>query len=117
MYGISWVSVKDVARNAAEAVSSAKAKNATFPVGGPEILTPLEVVKIFEKTGPASWEVSHISVDDLQKQKAAAEDEVQEAVATLQLGYASPGWDLNPSDYLVSTNLKTVEQYAAEVVA
>jgi hypothetical protein len=55
-------------------------------------------------------------VETLQEQKSAATDEVQEAVAALQLGYAiAPGWDMNPADYLVSSNLQSVEQYAQEV--
>ena len=56
-------------------------------------------------------------METLQEQKSAAADEVQEAVAALQLGYAvAPGWDMNPTDYLVSSNLRSVEQYAQEVM-
>jgi hypothetical protein len=114
---MSWVSHKDVARTAAEAVSNPKAKNAVLSVGGPSIHTPLEVVKIFEKAGGKTWSVNHVPVETLQEQKAAATDEVQEAVASLQLGYAvAPGWDMNPADYLVSSNLRSVEQYAREVM-
>lgn len=113
---LSWVSCKDVARTAAEAVSNPKAKNVILPVGGPSIHTPLEVVTIFEKASGKTWTVSHVSVEALQEQKSAATDEVQEAVATLQLGYAvAPGWDMDPSDYLVSSDLRSVEQYAQEV--
>ena len=113
---LSWVSYKDVARTAAEAVSSPRARNAVLPVGGPAIHTPLEVVKVFEKASGKTWTVSHVSVEALEEQKAAAPDEVQESVATLQLGYAvAPGWDMDPSDYLVSSDLKSVEQYAQEV--
>ncbi len=55
-------------------------------------------------------------MEALQEQKSAATDEVQDAVATLQLGYAvAPGWDMDPSDYLVSSDLRSVEQYAQEV--
>ena len=113
---LSWVSYRDVARTAAEATTNPKARNAVVPVGGPSIHTPLEVVKIFEKASGKAWTVSHVSVEALQEQKSAATDEVQEAVATLQLGYAvAPGWDMDPSDYLVSSDLRSVEQYAKEV--
>ena len=114
---MSWVSHKDVARTAAEAVSNPKARNAVLPVGGPSIHTPLEVVRIFEKASGKRWSVTHVPVDTLQEQKSAATDEVQEAVAALQLGYAvASGWDMNPTDYLVSSNLRSVEQYAQEVM-
>ena len=113
---MSWVSHKDVARTVAEAVSNPSAKNAILPVGGPSIHTPLEVVRIFEKTSGKTWTITHVPVETLQEQKSAATDEVQEAVAALQLGYAvAPGWDMNPEDYLVSSDLRSVEQYAQEV--
>jgi len=113
---MSWVSYKDVARTAAEAVSNPKAKNAVLPVGGPSIHTPLEVVTIFEKASAKTWTLSHVSVAALQEQKSAATDEVQEAVAMLQLGYAiAPGWAMDPTDYLVASDLRSVEQYAREV--
>ena len=114
---MSWVSHKDVARAAAEAVSNPKAKNAVVPVGGPSIHTPLEVVRIFEEASGQRWSVTHVSVETLQEQKSAAVDEVQEAVAALQLGYAmAPGWDMNPANYLISSNLRSVEQYAKEIM-
>ena len=113
---ISWVSYRDVARTAAEAVADPRARNAVLPVGGPAIHTPLEVVAIFEKATGKTWALSHASVEALQEQKAAATDEVQDSVAALQLGYAAaPGWDMDPSDYLVSSGLTSVEQYAREV--
>lgn len=47
---IHWISFVDVARLAA-AVGNPAARNATIRLGGPEGLSPLEVVRIFEEAG------------------------------------------------------------------
>jgi uncharacterized protein YbjT (DUF2867 family) len=109
---ISWVSSHDVARTAVEAVSNGRAKNAVLPVGGPEALSPLQVVALFEKRSGTSWQVSHVPVEALRQQKAAATDEVQESIAGLQIGYATSNWEMNVHDCLISDGLTTVGSYA-----
>ncbi len=113
---LSWVSYRDVARTAVEAVSNAKAKNAVLPVGGPQALSPLEVIAIFEKLGGSTWQVNHVPVDALRKQKASAADEVQESVAGLQIMYATSRVAMNVRDYLVSDHLASVRDYAGSVM-
>ena len=113
---LSWVSFRDVARTAVEAVSSDRARNQALSVGGPQALSPLEVIAIFEKQSASSWQVTHVPVDALRKQKASAADEVQESVAALQIMYATAAIVMNPKDYLVSDHLVRVEDYAESVV-
>ena len=113
---LSWVSYRDVARTAVEAVSNGKAKNAVLPVGGPQALSPLEVVAIFEEVGGTTWQVSHVTVDALRSQKAGATDEVQESVAGLQIMYATSQVGMAVRDYLVSDHLASVRDYAGSVV-
>src|SRR5204863_527319 len=48
---ISWVSFRDVAEICAAAVRHPKAERKTIEFGGPEALSPLEVVARFEKIG------------------------------------------------------------------
>jgi len=112
----SWVSYRDVARTAAEAVSNSKAKNVVLPVGGPEALSPLEVIKVFGKNSGGSWQVNHVPVEALHKQKTAATDEVQESVAGLQIAYATSSWAMSVRDYLVSDGLCSVQDYARSVL-
>jgi uncharacterized protein YbjT (DUF2867 family) len=45
---ISWISFLDVARFAAASVENPGARNAVVRLGGPEALSPLEVVRLFE---------------------------------------------------------------------
>ena len=44
---------------------------ATLELGGPEALTPLQVVKIFEKTLGRKFEVQFVPADALEAQQAA----------------------------------------------
>ncbi len=114
---ISWVSYLDVARTACEAASRPEALNAIVPAGGPQQLTALEVVRIFEERSGRKWDVQHVPVDSLQKQLSAAENEIQETVTMLQIAYATSRlFAMNPDDYLVKTGLRSVAQYASEVV-
>ncbi len=113
---LSWVSYRDVARTAVEAVSSEKAKNAVLPAGGPQALSPLEVVAIFEKSNGSTWQVNYVPAEALRQQKAGAAAEVQESVAGLQLMYATSSLAMNVRDYLVSDHLASVRDYAGSVV-
>lgn len=52
---ISWVSICDVAEICAIALRHPAAERRTIEFGGPEALTPLEVVRRFEKIGGTSF--------------------------------------------------------------
>ncbi len=113
---LSWVSYRDVARTAVEAVSSDRAKNTVLPVGGPEALSPLQVIAIFEKKSGSSWQVTHVPLEALRQQQAAATDEVQESIAGLQITYATSRWAMNVRDYLLTDRLASVSDYAESVL-
>jgi len=55
---ISWISFLDVAQFVAASLDHPIARNATMELGGAEGLSPLEVVKIFEKAGGRPFEVT-----------------------------------------------------------
>jgi len=46
---ISWISYKDVAKFAVASIDNPEARNAVIELGGPEALSPLEVVRAFEE--------------------------------------------------------------------
>lgn len=113
---ISWVSYIDVARTAVEAVSNPRAKNKVLPVGGPDALSPLEAIEIFQNVTGKTWNVDYVPVDGLKKQMQDAADEVQESVAGLQLFYAtSTLCGMDTGEYLITDGLKSIELYAREV--
>jgi len=85
---ISWISLNDVAQFAVASVNNLAAWNTTIELGGPEMLSPLEVVRCFEEAGGREFQVVHVPEDALNAQRAAATDPLQQTFAALMLGYA-----------------------------
>ncbi len=87
--GISWISFQDVAQFAVAALDSHRAANIVIKLGGPEALSPLEVVRLAEQTIGRSFVVQHVPEESLRAQHGAATDSLQQSVAALMLYYAS----------------------------
>jgi uncharacterized protein YbjT (DUF2867 family) len=85
---ISWVSFHDVARLALMCLDSLSARNATFDIGGPEALSPLEVVKIFESVSGRRFDVEFVSAQALAEQQSDGEDSWTRSIAGLRRCYA-----------------------------
>jgi uncharacterized protein YbjT (DUF2867 family) len=85
---ISWLSFYDVARLAMMCMDSPLAHDATFEVGGPDALSPLEVVRIFEEVSGRVFELNFISERALSEQQAAGNDSWVRSLAGLQRCYA-----------------------------
>jgi uncharacterized protein YbjT (DUF2867 family) len=65
---ISWVSFRDVAEICAVAVRHPAAGRKHIEFGGPEALSPLEVVALFEKIGGRPFRLEHVSEEALVSQ-------------------------------------------------
>jgi uncharacterized protein YbjT (DUF2867 family) len=85
---ISWVSFRDVAEFCVAAVLHSIASRSVLAVGGPEALTPLEVVKIFEEESGRTFEVEKVPVTKLREQLDFANDSLEKSFAGLMLQYA-----------------------------
>ncbi len=85
---VSWISLRDVAQFAVAALDSPAARNAVIPLGGPEALSPLAVVAIFEQVTRRSFAVQHIPIEALQAQAAVAVDPLEKTMAALTLATA-----------------------------
>ena len=110
---ISWISFLDVAQFAAASVSNPSARNATFELGGPQGISALNVVKLFERLGGGAFDVTHVPVDALQKQLDEAVDPMQKSYASLMLGYSSHGpIDMAGTLKTFPLTLRSVEEYA-----
>ncbi|MBX2956968.1 MAG: NmrA family NAD(P)-binding protein [Cyclobacteriaceae bacterium] len=114
---ISWITIRDVAAFAVGAVDNPKAKNRIFELGGPEALSPLEVVALFEKTGGKKFGLQHVPVETLQAQKDAASDDLGKTFASLMLIYAA-GQEINMQHTLrdIPVKLNSVSDYAKRVM-
>ncbi|WP_411281105.1 SDR family oxidoreductase [Gemmatimonas sp.] len=111
---ISWISYTDVAKFAVAALSNPDARNATIKLGGPEALSPLEVVRVFEQVSGKEFSVNHVPVDALRAQKGAAADPLQESFAALMLSYArGEVIEMAGTLRMVPGPLRSVREYAA----
>ena len=85
---ISWISFQDVAQFAVSALDNPRAKNAVVELGGPEALSPLDVVRLAEQVTRKRFAVQHVPEEALRAQFAAATDPLQQSFAALMLYYA-----------------------------
>jgi NADH dehydrogenase len=82
---ISWISYQDVARAAAAALSEPAARNMVVELGGPQALTPREVVRMFEAAGVGEIVTESVTESALESQMNAASDPLQKSFAGLML--------------------------------
>lgn len=113
---ITWVSYRDVAEYAVRSHLTPEARNQILDVGGPQDLTPMEVVAIFEKVSGAPFECQFVTEGALLTQLDNTTDPLAESFAKLQLEYAH-GCPMNTSNtmHLFPMELTSVGQYAAAV--
>src|SRR5262249_28304908 len=114
---ISWISFHDVARLAALCVGNPAAQHRTFELGGPEALTPLDVIRLFEQVEGRAFHVEYISADALAEQQAAARDSYQQSLAGLKRCYADGDViDMSRTLTLFPIRLTSVRGYTMSVV-
>ncbi|HZI67095.1 MAG TPA: NmrA family NAD(P)-binding protein, partial [Thermoanaerobaculia bacterium] len=82
---ISYVSYKNVAAIAIAAAESEDARNRSIEVGGPEALSPNEVIRIFEESSGRKFEVERVPESALKEMKSKATNPVEETFAGLML--------------------------------
>ena len=85
---ISWISFRDVAKSVVAALDNPRAANAVIRLGGPEALSPTEVVRLAEQVTGKSFDVEHVPEAALEAQYRAATDPHQQSFAGLMLYYA-----------------------------
>jgi NADH dehydrogenase len=115
---ISWISLQDVAQFAVQAVDVPVARYATLELGGPEALTPLQVVDIFEEIVGRSFEVTRVPEEILAAQQQAATDPMQKSFVGLMRCYAQ-GDTIEMRDTLAEfrVGLTSLRDFAGSVIA
>jgi uncharacterized protein YbjT (DUF2867 family) len=113
---MSWVSYEDVGKFAVRCAATPGAHGRILEIGGPEDLSPLEVIAIFEQTTGNSFTVQHVPEEALLAQLESASDPLSETFCKLQLEYLH-GCLLNTSEALrlMPIRQKTVQEYARSV--
>jgi uncharacterized protein YbjT (DUF2867 family) len=115
---ISFISLCDVAQFAVDSLSNPAARNAVIELGGPEALTQLQIVGIFEEIAGRPFEKQFVSEEDLQTRKAAAGTPVELTFADLTLAAARGNKiDMRETSQKFSFKPESVREYAAKVLS
>ncbi|MBA3513746.1 MAG: SDR family oxidoreductase [Pyrinomonadaceae bacterium] len=110
---ISWISYKDVAKFAVASLDNPEADDTVVELGGPQALSPLEVVKIFEERQGRDFVVQRVPEQALTAQKAAAGDPLTQSFAGLMLYYAKGNViDMRETLRKFPVQLSSVDDYA-----
>ncbi|MFN2239669.1 MAG: SDR family oxidoreductase [Thermoanaerobaculia bacterium] len=80
---VSWISLADVAEFAVVAATDPSARNALIELGGPEALSPHEVVRVFEEESGRQFQLEHVPAEALKAKAKSAHDEYEKTFATL----------------------------------
>jgi uncharacterized protein YbjT (DUF2867 family) len=114
---ISWVSYRDVAQLAVDAFREPRARNRVLEVGGPQALSPLEVVQVLGAAGLGDFDIEHVSEPDLKRLFEADGDALQKSFAGLMLQYASgDAIDMKPTLDILPLQLTSVRDYATRAL-
>lgn len=115
---VPWISRHDVAEFAVQALENPSARNRVIDLGGPEHLSPLETVRIFEARIGKKFDVRYISEADLLRQHLMASTPAEKTSAALRLNFAR-GERIPMTDVLrdFPIELRSVEEYAREITA
>jgi uncharacterized protein YbjT (DUF2867 family) len=87
-HAVSWISLGDVAEFAVRSLDAPPDTRETLELGGPDALSPLEVVRVFEQAADAPFAVQHVPEAALHAQHASATDPLARTFAALMLAYA-----------------------------
>jgi uncharacterized protein YbjT (DUF2867 family) len=114
---ISWVSFRDVAEICAVALRHPAAERRTIEFGGPEALSPLEVVARFERIGGRPFRLEYVPEPALLSQFEGATDPMQKSFAALMLGYLH-GDAMNMASVVDTFGIKltNINEYACSVL-
>jgi NADH dehydrogenase len=114
---ISWISLKDVAQFTVESLDNPAARYATLELGGPEALSPLQVVRIFEEVGGRPFTVQHIPEGALQAQQEGSTDPMEQSFAGLMRCYAQgDAIEMGATLEAFPLQLISVREYASSVL-
>jgi uncharacterized protein YbjT (DUF2867 family) len=114
---ISWVSFRDVAEICAVALRHPAAERRTIEFGGPEALSPLDVVARFENIGGRPFRLEHVPEQALLAQFEGATDSMPKSFAASMLGYLhGDAMNMAPIVDTYGIKLTNVNEYARSVM-
>jgi uncharacterized protein YbjT (DUF2867 family) len=113
---LNWISLVDVAAIAIASLDNEAVRNSIFQLGGPEALSPLEAVSIFENQTGNKFTIEHVPVSALQAQKTAAMESMGQSFAALMLAYAEgDNLDMTEIRKVYPFRLTSVKEYVQKI--
>jgi len=115
---ISYISLHNVADFAVAALSNPAARNAVIELGGPEALSPIEVVRVFEEIAGRTFERQFVPEEALRTRKGGATNPVELTFTDLTFTVAQ-GDSIDMSDTFkkFSVQPRSVREYAETVMS
>src|SRR5215475_9620333 len=114
---ISWIAIKDVAAFAVASIDNPAAKNAVIQLGGPDDLSVLDAVAIFEQESGQTFELQNIPDEELRAQMAAP-DSLGKTFSGLMIGLNdSRTIDMREPLRNFPIQLTSVREYARQMIA
>ena len=102
---------------ASASVDNPAAQNQTLEIGGPEPVSPAQVVKEFENISGHSFAIQYIPVVALEQQMKEATDPLQKVFAGLMIFYANGDlMNMRPVLEKIPVQLHSVRDYANAVL-
>jgi uncharacterized protein YbjT (DUF2867 family) len=102
---LSWISSDDVADFVRWALEAEVARNAVVEIGGPQALSQLDVIAIYEEIAGRALERSTIPLEELEAQLAGATTPVARSLAGVMLSVAQGGVT-DMRDLVTSTGIR-----------
>lgn len=113
---ISWIAIKDVASFAVAGLDNPAAQNAVIQLGGPDDLSVLDAVGIFEQEGGQTFELQNVPDEALRAQMAAAHDSLGKTFSGLMIGLNEVGTiDMKETLRNFPIRLTSVREYASQM--
>src|SRR5262245_36970526 len=115
---ISWIAIKDVAAFAVASIDNLPAQNAVIPLGGPDDLSVLDAVGIFEQESGQRFELQNVPDKALRAQMAAAPDSLGKTFSGLMIGLNEVGTiDMEETLRNFPIQLTSLREYARQCLS
>src|SRR5499425_3074361 len=115
---ISWIATKDVASFAVASIDNPAAQNAVIQLGGPDDLSVLDAVGIFEQESGQTFKLQNVPNDALRAHMAAAPDSLGKTFSGLMIGLNEVGTiDMKETLRNFPIQLTSVREFARQMIA
>src|SRR5262249_13601261 len=115
---ISWIAIKDVARFAVASIDNPAARKRVIQPGGPDDLSLLDAVGIFEQESGQTFELQNVPDEALRAQMAAAPESLSKTFGGLMIGLNEVGTiDMKETLRNFPIRLTSVREYAKQMIA